>query len=151
MHHQPMFTADARYNQQQAQSEIAHVRYSDKGKYLSGLIQVFGNFWTAKEFCDRRFWRHMFTKLANDDARKNENAQQSVANLLRKRIPAGDSPDRLAGRVLGLVRRFKIQALPCLIRPSKKRIGRAAKVTFPAQLNYPQGNTIVSLITVLQI
>jgi hypothetical protein len=54
---QCVFRSDLRYSRTPPRPEITHVRYSDKGKYLSGLIQVFGSFWTAKEFCDRRFWR----------------------------------------------------------------------------------------------
>ena len=141
---QCLFTSDLRYNEQRFQSKISHVRYSDKGKYLAGLIQIFGNFWTAKEFCDRRFWRHMFTKLANNDARKDEKLQQDITNMLKKRIPAHDSHGRLAERALGLVRGRSKPGIALPYSAFKTELDELAKMAPPSSLNYPQGDTIVS-------
>jgi len=142
--YQCMFTADARYKEQLQNSEITEVRQSDKGKYLSGLIQVFGSFWTAQEFCDRRFWRHMFAKLANDDARKNERLRLDTSNLLKKRMSAHDDPDRLAGRILGLVRGRSSLGTALPYSAFKTELQELARVSPPTQLNYPQGDTLVS-------
>ena len=35
-----------------------------KGANLAALIGLFGDFWTAKSFCERRLWRHLFHRLA---------------------------------------------------------------------------------------
>jgi hypothetical protein len=150
-HNQCIFTLDVRYNQRHATSKITHVRYSDKGKYLAGLIQVFGSFWNAKEFCDRRFWRHMFTKLANDDARHDRKLGHDITNLLKKRIPAHDTPERLTDRVLGLVRGRSKSGIALPYSAFKNELEQLSKVASPDQLNYPQGDTLVSHVGITQL
>ena len=141
--YQPIFTNDARYEEGRQQSPTVRVSSSDKGDYLRGLIRVFGNFWTAKEFCERRFWRRMFAKLANYDARNDAQLQHDIANLLRKRLQANDDPEYLARRVLGLVRGQTKRSVALPYSAFKKELDELAKVPAPAELNYPQGDTIV--------
>jgi hypothetical protein len=137
------FTIDLRYQQQTQRSEITDVRPSDKGAYLSGLIEVFGSFWTAREFCNRRFWRHMFTRLANDEAQKDGRVRQSVANYLRKRKTANDDPDYLAGRVLELARGRSKPGIALPYSAFKDVLEMQTKEPIPTQISYPQGDTIV--------
>ncbi len=140
---QPIFTIDVRYEDRYQRPLIVRVSTSDKGEYLRGLIRVFGNFWTAKEFCDRRFWRRMFAKLANYDARNDVQLQQEVANLLRKRLQANDDPEHLARRVLGLVRGQSKRSIALPYSAFKTELDEVAKVPMPAVLKYPQGDTMV--------
>ena len=141
--YQPIFTIDARYNQPTKKQIITHVNYSDKGEYLHGLIRVFGNFWTARDFCDRRFWRIMFEKLAGRDARKDRNLRKDIVNLLNKHSqPKGDA-DKLAGRILGRVHgRMDGESLP--FSDFKIELDKLAQTPMPKEIVYPQGNTIVS-------
>ncbi|MYF99911.1 hypothetical protein F4212_12400 [Candidatus Poribacteria bacterium] len=60
-------------------------RVSDKGKYLQGVLELFGNLTFAYEVLRNPYWRTMFDNLS-----KNTNAEQaaqiSVANKIQKLI-----------------------------------------------------------------
>jgi hypothetical protein len=141
--YRPIFTIDARYTERPPASTIVRVEFSDKGDYLRGLIRVFGGFWNAREFCQRRFWRHMFAKLANYDARNDARLRQDVANLLQKRSHANHGFDHLAGRVLGLVRGRPKHGIALPYSAFKVELDELAKTPIPAPLNYLQGDAIV--------
>jgi hypothetical protein len=139
----PIFTIDARYNQPTKRPIVTRVSYSDKGEYLHGLVRVFGNFWTARDFCERRFWRSMFAKLAGRDARKDENLRQDIVNLLTKYTQPKGDVDNLAGRILGRVQgRMGGEGLP--FSDFQRELDKLAQTPMPKQIVYPQGNTIVS-------
>src|SRR5665213_544310 len=142
--YRPYFTVDVRYDENRSpHSSIVSVRDSDKGHYLRGLVQVFGDFWTAKNFCERRFWRHLFAKLANHDARKDAMLRQDVVNLINKQSQKND-PNHLAGRILGLVRGQRVRGVALTYSEFKHELDELAKTPPPAQFTYPQGDTIVS-------
>ena len=138
-----VFTADARYKKMNRQRPIDRVRYSDKGGYLHGLIRVFGDFWTAKDFCERRFWRQMFAKLANRNTRRDATLRQNITNFLIKRSSANDDPDYLADRILGLLRGRPASGIALPYSEFKQQLDELANTPQPAILSYPQGNTIV--------
>jgi hypothetical protein len=140
---QPIFTKDMRYEDRHQPILIDRVRISDKGEYLRGLIQVFGSFWTAKRFCERRLWRHMFAKLANYDARRDAGLRRDIANLLRKQESAARDPERMAGRVLGLVRGRGRGGIALPYSAFKHELDELARIPTASELNYPEGDTVV--------
>jgi len=78
---------DAREKQLRWVSQISHVRISNPGQNLRGLIEAFGSFWTAEEFCERKFWREALAKLAGQDAQRCETLSERLKNAIRKSLP----------------------------------------------------------------
>jgi hypothetical protein len=60
------------------------IRISHPGQNLRGLIERFGSFWGAEEFCERRLWRAALEKLAGQDARKSEIQGTTIRNKIIK-------------------------------------------------------------------
>ena len=58
---------------------------SDKGKYLQGMLELFGNLTFAYEVFRNPYWRSMFDILSKNP-RSEQNAQVSVTNKLKKLI-----------------------------------------------------------------
>ena len=61
------------------------VEISDKGKYLQGVLELFGNLTRANEVLSNPYWRAMFDTLSKN-TRAEQNAHEAVANKLRKQI-----------------------------------------------------------------
>ena len=70
---------DARKEQVRETERFGDIRISDPGQNLRGLIERFGSFWVAEEFCERRFWRAAFEKFAGQDARKSRYRRKEFA------------------------------------------------------------------------
>jgi hypothetical protein len=101
---------EGRISQVRKVSPITDARVSSEGARLRGLIQLFGNFWTAREYCERRFWRETFSKMAGRTAQYDANFESKVKNGLLKEIEnevdtnkAEGLAARLCQRVLALV------------------------------------------------
>ena len=62
-----------------------HSEVSDKGKYLQGVLELFGNLTFAYEVFRNPYWRSMFDILSKNPG-SEQNAQVSVANKLKKLI-----------------------------------------------------------------
>jgi hypothetical protein len=77
---------DARREQLRYTDRFGDILISHPGQNLRGLIERFGNFWAAEEFCERRFWRAAFEKLAGQDARKSEVHAATVRNKVTKAL-----------------------------------------------------------------
>ena len=58
---------------------------SDKGKYLQGVLELFGNLTFAYKVLSNPYWRRMFDALSKD-ARAEQHAHEFIANKLRKEI-----------------------------------------------------------------
>ena len=58
---------------------------SDKGKYLQGVLELFGNLTFAYEVLRNPYWRTMFDLLSKN-TRSEQNAHESIANRLKKEI-----------------------------------------------------------------
>ena len=77
---------DARREQLREALRFSDIRISHPGKNLRGLIERFGSFWAAEEFCERRFWREALEKLAGQDARKSESQTTRLRNKVTKAL-----------------------------------------------------------------
>jgi len=71
------------------------VRVSDKGQNLRGLIEKFGSFWTAEDFCRRRFWREALAMLAGQDARRRINLADQIGNVVRSELRGDGKQDEM--------------------------------------------------------
>ena len=58
---------------------------SDKGKYLQGVLELFGNLTRANEILSNPYWRSMFDALSKN-AGAEQHAHEAVANKLTKLI-----------------------------------------------------------------
>ena len=58
---------------------------SDKGKYLQGVLELFGNLTSAYTVLSNPYWRKMFDALSKD-TRAEQHAHEFIANKLRKEI-----------------------------------------------------------------
>ena len=142
----PVFTADARYKKLTTTGLVHRVRISEKGAHLQGLIQLFGDFWTAKHYCERRFWRHVFAKLANRDSRKDTDLLQKITNLLNKRMmgvsPQSGEAEHLAGKIMGHIQ-GRISGVAMTWPELKQEFDELTKTPSPSQTTCRQGDLIV--------
>lgn len=104
---------DARHGKMSSgRSPYHQAQRSDKGRYLSGLLDLFGGLHPATSSLEERYWRSMFDLLSGRTAHKNSEQLQVVGNKLRKRLgknPAQFYKDKkdmewLANYVLQLAR-----------------------------------------------
>ena len=58
---------------------------SDKGKYLQGVLELFGNLTLANHILSNPYWRAMFDALSKN-TRAEQHAHKAIANKLRKQI-----------------------------------------------------------------
>ena len=63
---------------------------SDKGKYLQGVLELFGNLTFAYQVLSNPYWRTMFDTLSKN-TRAEQHAHEAVTNRLRKEIGRSDS------------------------------------------------------------
>ena len=73
----------------------ASTETSDKGKYLRGVLELFGNLTFACDVFGNPYWRAIFDALSRN-TKAEQHAQKSIANKLRKLIaqsePLVDNP-----------------------------------------------------------
>lgn len=62
-----------------------HSEVSNEGKYLQGVLELFGNLTFAYEVCRNPYWRTIFDLLSKS-TRAEQNAEESTANKLKKLI-----------------------------------------------------------------
>ena len=58
---------------------------SDKGKYLQGILELFGNLTFAYQVLKNPYWRAMFDALSKN-TRAEQHAHEAIANKLKKQI-----------------------------------------------------------------
>ena len=61
------------------------VEPSDKGKYLQGVLELFGNLTFANQILSNPYWRTMFDALSKNTSAE-QNAHESITNKLKKLI-----------------------------------------------------------------
>ncbi len=61
---------------------------SDTGKYLGGIISLFGDVYSCKMYFEIKFWRNVFSILSNFNTHKNDNMKKIVMNKLNKKNKA---------------------------------------------------------------
>jgi len=143
----PFAPGDARSALPTPSPSLERCRVSTKGYYLSALLDLFGDFWTAKSFCERRFWRELFAELAGHGLGDDDALRRKVAAILAAQLP-GTDPDRaqqaksLSDEILHLVR-GRLQGHYLEFRDLLQRRGKLEKERVPDPLVYPQGRTIV--------
>ena len=143
----PHFTSDVRYTEQWPSPPIAGCRVSEKGANLAALIGLFGDFWTAKSFCERRLWRHLFRRLAGYGPADDEKLHAKVKELLQHQAsgdapPAEDKTTPLADKILHLVR-GRLRGHYVTLKDCVELRSRLQKQASPDPLVYPQGNAVV--------
>lgn len=67
----------------------SHANLSDKGKYLQGVLELFGNLTLAYAVFKNPYWRSMFDILSKN-TNAEQNMQVSVANKLKKLIDGSE-------------------------------------------------------------
>lgn len=81
--------ADSDPRTQVATAPYYYSKISDKGKYLQGVLELFGNLTFAYELFKNPYWRSMFDILSKN-TNAELNAQISVANKLKKLIDGSE-------------------------------------------------------------
>jgi hypothetical protein len=86
---QPQYTLDARHGKSlPGRPPYYQVRRSDKGRLLSGLLDLFGGLHPATSTLEERYWRRMFDLLSGRTAHTDAERLNQVGNALRKRLGA---------------------------------------------------------------
>ncbi|MFA5062010.1 MAG: hypothetical protein WC526_02605 [Patescibacteria group bacterium] len=62
---------------------------SDKGMYLSGVLGLFPDLLNAHQLFEKRYWRHIFSRMSNQNLEQDEDTQQKLLNKLTKKINSG--------------------------------------------------------------
>lgn len=78
------------YRHGDPRTQVADKRYysveiSDKGKYLQGVLELFGNLTFANYVLSNPYWREMFDILSKNP-RAEQHAHEAIANRLSKEI-----------------------------------------------------------------
>jgi hypothetical protein len=85
------YTRDARDKMPPARLGRAlfdHVRRSEKGRYLSGLLDLFDGLHPASSTLEEPYWRRMFDLLSGRSGVKDDTVIERTGNKLRKRLGA---------------------------------------------------------------
>lgn len=83
------YTRDARSGKvPPGRTPYYQARRSEKGRYLSGLFDLFDGLLPATSALERRYWRRMFDLLSGRDAHPDATRLEEVRNALRKRLGA---------------------------------------------------------------
>ncbi len=59
---------------------------SDKGKYLSGFVDLFSSLHEAHSLLKNRYWRKMFDTLSQQNPQKDEQKREMIGNTLKKQL-----------------------------------------------------------------
>jgi hypothetical protein len=90
----PYYTTDARHNQSGpglGRAPFPYARRSEKGRYLSGLLDLFEGLFAACNTLEERYWRRMFNLLCGRTGEKDSALLERVRNKLRKQLGANRS------------------------------------------------------------
>jgi hypothetical protein len=79
----PAYTNDPR--QKFASKPFYNVERSDKGRYLTGFLDIFDGLFNANHVLQEVYWRRMFDLLSAHDSGKDEQKEQEVINKLQKK------------------------------------------------------------------
>jgi hypothetical protein len=87
----PYYTVDARHDQSDpghGRVPFQSARRSEKGRYLSGLLDLFDGLFEASNTLEERYWRRMFNLLCGRTGEKDSALLERVKNKLRKQLGA---------------------------------------------------------------
>ena len=65
---------------------IEKLPWSDKGRYMDGLLRLFGGLSEAEGYLSRPFWQRLFRELADLDPHRDEELITRTQNLLKKKL-----------------------------------------------------------------
>jgi len=65
------------------------IQHSDKGKYLSGIIRLFGSLFNAHYWFEERYWRRIFELMSNQNNNKDILKKDKIVSTLKKNIIRG--------------------------------------------------------------
>jgi hypothetical protein len=83
------YTLDARHEKDlPGRTPYSYARRSEKGRYLSGLLDLFDGLHPATSTLEERYWRRMFDLLSGRTAHTDTKRLKEVGNTLRKRLMA---------------------------------------------------------------
>jgi len=86
---QPYYTIDARHEKTlPGRTPYYQARRSEKGRYLSGLLDLFSGLHPATTCLEERYWQRMFGLLSGRTAHTDAERLKEVSNTLRKRLGA---------------------------------------------------------------
>lgn len=80
----PAYSSDPR--SKFAQEPFYYVQRSDKGRYLSGFLDIFSDLSYAYQILEEKYWRNMFNILSHQDPSKDEKRRESILNKLNKKM-----------------------------------------------------------------
>jgi len=86
--HSPHYGTDLRASL--PSKPFRRIHTSDKGFYLSGILDLFGDLNSAFHVFESRFWRRLFDRLSRNTF-SNQNKLEAVTNKLKKKITANPS------------------------------------------------------------
>lgn len=78
----PVYNSDPRTSLARRPYNVT--RRSDKGRYLSGFLDLFSGLHNAHSFFESSYWRRMFDILSHQNPQKDEVRKQAIYNKLRK-------------------------------------------------------------------
>lgn len=122
-----------------------HLRRSDKGMYLSGVLGLFPDLLNAHRLFEERFWRRTFEKMSNQNPEKDAGVQQELLNRLTKKINSGmdlkgsaRAKEWLAHNVLVFAKKYSKEEVD-LDYPTLRDLAKAETDEYNAK---PSGQTI---------
>jgi hypothetical protein len=86
-HNRPIYTGDPRASLIDNKTYFNTSR-SDKGRYLDGLVGLFGGLWPAFSQFREPFWGNVFEMLALSDKSNEEAKKRNISNKLHKSLKA---------------------------------------------------------------
>jgi len=87
--YQLFYTSDSRQEKTlPGRAPYYQAQRSEKGRYLSGLLDVFGGLHPAMSTLESRYWRRMFDLLSGRTAHTDAEKLEEVGNTLRKHLGA---------------------------------------------------------------
>lgn len=135
--------------------EIEKIGVSSNGEKLQGLLSLFRWLSVAKSFCERRFWRQTFTRLAGRDARYDATFKERLENKISKALRGEVSHEKvkpLAEQLRTTVFREvtqRIRGEPVAVTELKREVEWLERSTAQMQqaqgfapLEYPDGDRI---------
>jgi hypothetical protein len=80
----PIYTSDPRSSL--AVRPYNNIGRSDKGRYLSGVLDLFSSLYGSYSFLEQRYWRRMFDILSQQNPQKDEVKKQTILNKINKEV-----------------------------------------------------------------
>lgn len=84
------------------QEYYGDMQRSDKGRYFSGLIEIFKGLYSAFRVLEEKYWRRMFDLMSNADPQRDQNRKVSVRAKLAKGMNRFGTDFQSNGRTDGL-------------------------------------------------